>query len=65
MTLEDWLKTVPVLPLRAFAADLPNAHDAKRQKCVDFILSDPDARAMAEESMRIEVTSLGRFARTA
>ena len=57
-TLEDWIKTVPVPALKAFAQDMPGSETAKRAKVEAFVLSDPESRAVAEESMAIAQEAL-------
>jgi hypothetical protein len=59
VTLEGWIKTVPVLALKELAVDLPGGVEtAKRAKLEEHILTHVESRALAEESMRIEQEAL-------
>jgi len=57
MELDEWLKTVHVLALKAFAYEMPGVHDTKRSQVEQFILSNPVARDMALRSKAIMETA--------
>ena len=60
MELDEWLDSVPVLALRAFAEDMPGAHSARRERLVAFVLEDGRAREVALASKSIEDKALAR-----
>lgn len=62
-TLEEWLETVPVIALRAFADGLTGVHEAKRAKLTPFILTNTEARDLATRSMMIEKNALAKVRR--
>ena len=57
--LDEWLKTVPVLALKAFAEDMPGVRETRRNRVEEFVLTNPEARERATRSMEIERKVLG------
>lgn len=57
--LDEWLKTVPVLALKAFAEDMPGVRETRRPQVEEYVLTNPEARDRATRSMEIEKEALG------
>lgn len=63
MELEEWLKSIGVDAVKGFCGsdDKPGSarmHGKSKAQAIRFVLTDPDARWKATESMRIEHEAL-------